>query len=166
MLNEGGLIAPGWNARLDELRTLRDDGAAAVARFQSEEAARSGLPVKVGFNRVFGYYVELGHAHASKAPQHWTRRQTLAGAERYVTPELKALEDSILGADEQARALETKLFLELRERAARDGGALRSPARSGVDVPAASPPRPQRGWTRPLVDDGDVIELRDGATPC
>jgi DNA mismatch repair protein MutS len=169
VLNEGGLIAPGWDARLDELRALRDDGAAAVARFQAEEAERCGLStLKVGFNRVFGYYIELGHAHAERVPAHWTRKQTLVGAERYITPELKQLESSILSADEQARTLETKLFLALRERAARDGEAVRALARAvaRVDVLAGfARLARERGWTRPLVDDGDVIEIRDGRHP-
>ncbi|HEX5011327.1 MAG TPA: DNA mismatch repair protein MutS [Planctomycetota bacterium] len=168
-LNEGGLIAPGWNARLDELRALRDDGAAAVARFQAEEAARAGLPaLKVGFNRVFGYYIEVGHAHAARIPSHYIRKQTLAGAERYITPELKELETSILQADEQARALETKLFLELRELAAQDGEALRLLARAvaRVDVLCGfGRLARERGWIRPDVDDGDVLDIRDGRHP-
>ncbi len=168
-LNEGGLIAPGWDARLDELRALRDDGAAAVARFQSEEAARSGIAtLKVGFNRVFGYYIEIGHAHAGRVPPHYVRKQTLAGAERYVTSELKELESSILQADEQARSLETRLFLELRERAAADGETLRTLARAvaRVDVLCGlARLARERGWVRPEVDDGDIIEIRDGRHP-
>jgi DNA mismatch repair protein MutS len=168
-LNEGGLIAPGWNSKLDSLRALRDDGAAAVARFQADEATRAGLPsLKVGFNRVFGYYIEVGHAHAARIPAHYIRKQTLAGAERYITPELKELETSILSADEQARALETQLFLELRERAARDGEALRTLARglARVDVLCGfARLARERGWTRPEVDDGDTIDIRDGRHP-
>jgi len=168
-LNEGGLIAAGWNERLDGLRTLRDDGAAAMARFQAEEAARSGIAsLKVGFNRVFGYYIEVGHAHADRVPAHYARKQTLAGAERYVTAELKELETSILQADEQARALETRLFLELRERAAQDGEALRTLARAvaRVDVLCGlARLARERGWVRPEVDDGDLIDIRDGRHP-
>ncbi len=169
VLNEGGLIARGFDARLDELVALRENGAAAIARFQADEIARTGIPtLKVGFNRVFGYYIEVGRSHAARIPPTYARKQTVATAERYVTPELKALEQSILSADEQARALETRLFLELREAAARHGEALRSLSRAlaRVDVLAgfAALAR-ERGWVRPDVDDGDVIDIRDGRHP-
>jgi DNA mismatch repair protein MutS len=169
VLNEGGLIAAGWNTRLDELRSLRENGAAAVARFQADEIGRTGIAsLKVGFNRVFGYYIEVSHAHAAKVPTDYTRKQTLTGAERYITPELKALETSILSADEQARGLEAQLFAELRERAARDGEALRALSRAvaRVDVLAgfAALAR-ERGWVAPEVDDGDVLDVRGGRHP-
>src|SRR6185436_18291023 len=169
ILNEGGLIAPGWNARLDELRSLRENGAAAIARFQSDEIGRTGIAsLKVGFNRVFGYTIEVSHAHAAKVPADYVRRQTLASAERYVNPELKALETAILSADEQSRGLETELFLELRERAAQDGEAIRELARAlaRVDVLCglAALAR-ERAWVRPEVDDGDAIDIEAGRHP-
>jgi DNA mismatch repair protein MutS len=169
ILNEGGLIAPGWNARLDELRSLRENGAAAIARFQSDEIGRTGIAsLKVVFNRVFGYTIEVSNAHAAKVPADYVRRQTLASAERYVNPELKALETAILSADEQARGLETELFLELRERAAQDGEAIRELARAlaRVDVLCglAALAR-ERAWVRPEVDDGDTIEIEAGRHP-
>jgi DNA mismatch repair protein MutS len=169
VLNEGGLIAPGWNARLDELRSLRENGAAAIARFQATEIERSAIPsLKVGFNRVFGYYIEVSHSHTAKVPAEYTRKQTLTNAERYITPELKALETSILSAEEQARGLETQLFTELRERAARDGEALRALSRAvaRVDVLAGfSALARERGWAAPEIDDGDTIEIRGGRHP-
>ena len=169
ILNEGGLIAPGWNARLDELRSLRENGAAAIARFQSDEIGRTGIAsLKVGFNRVFGYTIEVSNAHAAKVPSDYVRRQTLASAERYVNPELKALESSILTAEEQARGLETELFLELRARATQDGEAIRALSRALASVDAlcgfAALAR-DRGWVRPEVDDGDTIEIEAGRHP-
>jgi len=168
-LAEGGLIAAGWNARLDELRSLRQNAAAAIERFQSDEIGRTGIAsLKVGFNRVFGYYIEISNAHAAKAPSDYTRRQTLASAERYVNPELKALETSILTAEEQSRGLETELFLELRERAAQDGEAIRELARAlaRVDVLCGFAALARdRGWTRPEVDDGDAIDIEAGRHP-
>jgi len=169
VLHEGGLIARGWNVRLDELVALRENGAAAIARFQSDEIARSGIAsLKVQYNRVFGYSIEIGHAHAAKVPDNYVRKQTLAGAERYVTPELKSLEHSLLTADEQARELEHQLFLALRERAVQDGEALRALARAvaRVDVLCSfCTLAAERGWVRPEVDDGDVIDIRDGRHP-
>jgi DNA mismatch repair protein MutS len=169
VLNEGGLIAPGWNARLDELRSLRENGAAAIARFQAAEIERTAIPsLKVAYNRVFGYYIEVSHAHAAKVPAEYTRKQTLTNAERYITPELKALETSILSAEEQARGLETQLFGELRERAAQDGEALRALSRAvaRVDVLAgfATVAR-RRGWVAPEIDDGDTLDIRGGRHP-
>jgi DNA mismatch repair protein MutS len=168
-LSEGGLIARGWNERLDELVSLRENGAAAIARFQAEEAERANIPsLKVGFNRVFGYYIEISHAHQAKVPDTYTRKQTLTNAERYITPELKELESSILSADEQGRKLEAELFGELRERAARDGEALRRLARAlaRVDVLAGfATAASERGWVRPVIDDGTTIDVREGRHP-
>jgi DNA mismatch repair protein MutS len=168
-LSEGGLIARDWNARLDELVSLRENGATAIARFQAEESERTGIPtLKVSFNRVFGYYIEISHAHSGKVPDTYTRKQTLTNAERYITPELKVLESSILSADEQGRKLEAELFAELRERAAQDGEALRRLARAlaRVDVLAGfATAATERGWVRPSIDDGDRIEVREGRHP-
>jgi DNA mismatch repair protein MutS len=169
LLNEGGLIAPGWNARLDELRSLRENGAAAIARFQSDEIGRTGIAsLKVVFNRVFGYTIEVSNAHAARVPADYVRRQTLSSAERYVNPELKALETAILSADEQARGLESELFLELRERAARDGESIRELARAlaRVDVLCGFATLARdRAWVRPEVDDGELIDIEAGRHP-
>ena len=171
-LVDGGVIADGWNPPLDELRALRTNGADAIARFQAEESARHRIPgLKVGFNRVFGYYIEISHAQAAQAggvPESYTRKQTLTSAERYITPELKQLEASILTAEERGRSLEAQLFGELRAQAAAQGEAVRELAReiARVDVLAgfASVAR-DRGWTRPAVDDGDAIDIKDGRHP-
>jgi DNA mismatch repair protein MutS len=171
-LVDGGVIADGWNATLDELRSLRTNGADALARFQAAESEASGIPgLKVGFNRVFGYYIEITHVQAAAAggvPETYTRKQTLTSAERYITPELKELESSILNAEDRGRALEIELFGELRAQAAASGEAVRELARqiARVDVLAgfATLAR-ERGWVRPVVDDGDTIDVKDGRHP-
>lgn len=116
---EGGLIRDGYHAELDRLRELARGGKAWIAQFQAREIARTGIPsLKVGFNRVFGYYIEVTHTHADKIPPDYQRKQTLKNAERYITPELKQYEDQVLRAEEQSQALEYELFVQLRERTA------------------------------------------------
>ncbi|MGC4031217.1 MAG: DNA mismatch repair protein MutS [Tepidisphaeraceae bacterium] len=114
-LREGGAIAAGFDAELDRLRTIGEGGQQWLAEFQAKLVNSSGIPnVKVGYNRVFGYYIELSEAQRDKAPPEWTRKQTLKGAERYITPELKAFENDALGARDRAIALEQKLFEQVR----------------------------------------------------
>ncbi|HEU5049321.1 MAG TPA: DNA mismatch repair protein MutS [Gemmatimonadales bacterium] len=114
-LADGGVIRQGFDAELDELRTLRDGGRQYIATLQQRERDRTGIPsLKVGFNKVFGYYLEVTHAHTARIPSDYERRQTLAGAERYVTPELKEYEAKVLGAEERMTAREAALFDALR----------------------------------------------------
>ncbi len=170
-LGDGGLIAPGWNAELDRLRTLKEDATEAIARFQRSEIERTGIDgLKVGFNKVFGYFVEISHAQARgiELPDDYMRKQTLTSAERYITAELKELETSILTADERGKALEAELFIELRDRAAADGEGLRGLARAlaRVDVLAGfAEIAASRDWVRPTVDDSDELVLLDGRHP-
>ncbi len=170
-LADGGLIAPGWNAELDEYRSLMEDGTSSIARFQAAEIQRTGISsLKVGFNRVFGYYIEVTHAQAANAeiPGDYIRKQTLTNAERYITPELKELENKLLSAEDKARSLETKLFTELRSAAAEHGESVRLLAQSlaGVDVLAGfARVASDLGWTRPIVDDSDVLDIQGGRHP-
>ena len=114
-LKEGGLMREGWSSELDDLRTLRREGRSWIAGFQEREIERTGIAsLKVGFNRVFGYYIEVTHAQAAGVPADYERRQTLKNAERYVTPELKEYEQKVLTADERAQDLEHDLFLAVR----------------------------------------------------
>lgn len=113
-VGKGPLFREGFNPELDELRRLASGGRQYLLELREKEAARAGIPsLKIGFNQVFGYYLEVTNAHKNKVPQDWIRRQTLANAERYVTPELKEYEEKILGAEEKILALEQKLFDEL-----------------------------------------------------
>ncbi len=113
--SDGGFIRPGYNRRLDELRHLAAGGKQWIAQYQAAEAERSGIAnLKIGFNKVFGYYLEITNSHSAKIPQHYIRKQTVKNAERYITPELKEYEEKVLAADEQSKQLEQELFAELR----------------------------------------------------
>jgi DNA mismatch repair protein MutS len=115
VLGDGGVIKAGYDATLDESRALRDGGKQYIAAIQQRERDRTGIPsLKIGYNKVFGYYIEITHAHASKVPADYERRQTLATAERYVTPELKEYEAKVLGAEERVAEREAALFDALR----------------------------------------------------
>ncbi len=111
------MIAAGCDAELDELRDLRANGKQALAGIQQRERERTGIQsLKVGFNKVFGYYIEVTHANTSAVPADYERRQTLTNAERYVTPELKEYEAKVLGAEERIAVREGELFAALRDR--------------------------------------------------
>src|SRR5207248_169536 len=126
---EGGLIRDGYDTKLDELRSVSRDGKGWIARYQSAEVARSGIAsLKVGYNQVFGYYIEITHANSGWLPDNYIRKQTLKNAERYITPELKEYEEKVLGAEEKIRALEYDLFVGLRERTAADTAKLQAAA--------------------------------------
>jgi DNA mismatch repair protein MutS len=117
-VGEGGVFRPGWNAELDALRDRSRGGKDWIARLQEQERQATGIAsLKVGYNRVFGYYLEVTSSHQDKVPAHYIRKQTLVNAERYVTPELKEEEERILGAEERLRALEIELFAALRSEA-------------------------------------------------
>jgi DNA mismatch repair protein MutS len=116
-VTEGGVIRHGYDPELDEARSLRDGGKRYIAELQARERDQTGIPtLKVGFNKVFGYYLEITRAHAARVPAHYERRQTLANAERFVTPELKDHEAKVLSAEERVGTREAELFRQLRER--------------------------------------------------
>src|SRR5690606_12624611 len=113
-LNKGKVIREGFNEELDELRNIAYKGKEFLLKIQQTESERTGIPsLKVGFNNVFGYYLEVTHTHKDKVPSEWVRKQTLTSAERYITPELKSYEEKILGAEEQIAVIESRLFTEL-----------------------------------------------------
>ena len=114
LVNRGGIIATGVNAELDELRTIAYSGKDYLLKVQQRESEETGIPsLKIGFNNVFGYYIEVRNAHKDKVPAGWIRKQTLVNAERYITEELKEYEEKILGAEERILSLETRLFNDL-----------------------------------------------------
>jgi DNA mismatch repair protein MutS len=116
LVRDGGVIAPGWDEELDRLRSLSTEADQFLADLEARERARTGLPtLKVGYNRVHGYYIEISRAQAKNAPADYSRRQTLKGAERFITPELKSFEDQVLSARERALAREKALYEELVE---------------------------------------------------
>lgn len=168
-LREGGLIADGYDQDLDELRQLRGSGRDWITRLQESERERTGIrSLKVGFNSVFGYYIEVTKANISSVPEDYIRKQTLANAERYFTPELKDQEARILGAEDKIRAREYDLFCELRERCARHGERLRWLARclSELDVLAGFAEAATRyRWVKPEICEENLLEIVGGRHP-
>ena len=168
-LADGGVIRHGFDAELDELRSLRDGGRRYIASLQQRERERTGIPsLKVGFNKVFGYYLEITNAHAAKVPPDYERRQTLASAERYVTPELKDYESRVLGAEERMAAREAELFGALRAAVGQAIGRIQRTARvlARLDVWAALAEKAETGrYVRPRVHDGFDLALRESRHP-
>lgn len=166
---DGGFIRPGADSRLDELRELMSGGKQWMAEYQATEIERSGIPsMKVGFNKVFGYYLEITHAHRNKVPEHYIRKQTLKNAERYITPELKEYEEKVLSAEERVLALELELFAELRQQTAAAAGRLLATATALADLDAltslAEVAR-ARDYVRPEVLEEPVLEITAGRHP-
>jgi DNA mismatch repair protein MutS len=168
-LREGGLIREGVNAELDELRQIAGDGKAWMARFQADEIERTGMPgLKVGFNSVFGYYLEVPRGQVDRVPEAYVRKQTLKNAERYITPELKEFEDKVLRAEERSTQLEYELFAELRDAVLREVPRVLATAQalSMVDVLSAlAQTAAERRYVAPTVTTGDTIEILDGRHP-
>jgi len=168
-LSDGGVIKPGYSEELDRLRQVGSTGAEWLARFQARESKRTGIPtLKVGFNKVFGYYIEVTHARADRVPDDYVRKQTLKNAERYITPDLKEHEVEVLSAEEKARALEARLFEEVRERIAGQTDRLQTTAAAlaQIDVLVSlARVASQRGYVKPDVVEAPVLEIRDGRHP-
>ena len=163
LLSDGGVIRPGFDALLDESRSLRDGGKQYIAAIQQRERDRSGIPsLKIGYNKVFGYYIEITHAHSAKVPGDYERRQTLATAERYVTPELKEYEAKVLGAEERMAEREAELFGALRSRVGAAISRIQQTARvlARLDVwTALAEAASANRYVRPTVTAGFDIEL-------
>lgn len=166
---EGGFIRNGYEPKLDELRELAGGGKQWIARYQATEAERSGIPnLKVGFNSVFGYFIEVTNTHREKVPVNYVRKQTVKNAERYITPELKEYEEKVLTAEQQAKDLEYELFLRLRE--ATQATAKRLSATAGVlaeiDVlcSLATLAR-ERGYCRPTITSEPTLRITAGRHP-
>ncbi|KAF0247157.1 MAG: DNA mismatch repair protein [Planctomycetota bacterium] len=169
-LKEGGLIRDGFDAELDRVRSLMKDGQSWIARFQAEEQKRTGLAVKVGFNHVFGYYIEITHAQAGKGavPPEYIRKQTTKNSERYITPALKEHETEVLNADAAGKKREYEVFLELRERAAKGVATLLKTAAAiaELDVVASmAQVAVEHRYARPVVDDSGALEISEGRHP-
>jgi DNA mismatch repair protein MutS len=166
---DGGMLAEGYDAVLDELRTLSTTADTFLVDLERREREASGIAtLKVGYNRVHGYYLEAGKAHAGKIPTHYTRRQTLANAERYITEELKAFEDKVLSARERALAREKQLYEELVEALARGLEPLKAcaAAMSELDVLACFAERAALlDWSRPELSGAPGIRIERGRHP-
>ena len=168
-LGRGATIAPGISSELAELRQLSTHGKDYLLQLQRRESERTGISsLKVAFNNVFGYYVEVRSTHKDKVPEDWTRKQTLVNAERYIFPELKEYEEKILGAEERIASLESRLYAELLVRLSRFIRALQQNARLIAEVDclsALSEVAVRDRYACPVVDDGLIIDIRAGRHP-
>ncbi|MEZ4585837.1 MAG: DNA mismatch repair protein MutS [Gemmatimonadales bacterium] len=168
-LAEGNVIRPGFDAALDEDRQLRDGGKQHLAAVQERERARTGIgSLKIGYNKVFGYYLEVTHAHRSRIPDDYERRQTLTSAERYITPELKEYEAKVLGAEERMAAREAELFGELRRQVGDAIGRIQATAArlARLDVWCAlAEVAIVNQYARPAIHDGFELALTASRHP-
>lgn len=165
----GGIIRPGYSSELDRLRDLAAGGKQWIARYQAQESERTGIPnLKVAYNKVFGYYIEITNVHREKTPADYLRKQTTVNAERYVTPQLKQYEEQVLTADERAKELEYELFQKLRESVQREARRLQRTAAvlAQLDVLAAlAELAKERGYVRPRMVEEPVLRITGGRHP-
>jgi len=168
-IGDGDVLRTGWDAALDELRDLRDGAQDYIAALQVRERERTGISsLKVGYNKVFGYYIEITRTNLQKAPDNYERKQTLANAERYVTPELKEWESKALDAEDRILALEARLFADLRRDVAAHMKRLQQTAErvAIVDVLSALAQLAERSsYVRPIVHTDFALEIRAGRHP-
>ena len=166
---EGGYIRRGFHDELDEQRELMQGGKQWMANYQATAMEATGIPnIKIGFNKVFGYFLEVTHAHREKVPAEFIRKQTLKNAERYITPELKEYEERVLAAEERALAMEFEIFTALRDLVAEAAGRLQTTAvaLAEVDVLASLAELARsRNYVRPQVIDEPTLEILDGRHP-
>lgn len=169
LVNKGDVIALGFNQELDDLRSIRDNGKQYLLEIQEKEIAQTGITsLKIGFNNVFGYYLEVRNTFKDKVPEDWIRKQTLAQAERYITPELKEYEEKILGADEKILALETQLYMELIQDMQEFIPQIQINANliAHLDCLLSFMKVSQlQRYVRPVVDDSEVLDIKQGRHP-
>ena len=168
-IGDGGVIRAGYHAGLDELRSAASEGKGWLAGIQSREQERTGIKsLKVKYNSVFGYYIEVSKSNLSLVPEDYVRKQTLVNAERFITPELKELESKILGAEEKAKALELELFQQLRSMALQHTLEIQNTARciAVLDVIASlAECARERRYVRPVISEDDKLEIIGGRHP-
>ena len=169
LINKGGVIKSGVNAELDELRQIAYSGKDYLLQIQQRESELTGIPsLKIAYNNVFGYYIEVRNVHKDKVPQEWIRKQTLVNAERYITQELKEYEDKILGAEDKILVLETQLYTELVQALSEFIPAIQinanQIARLDCLLSFATSAR-ENNYIRPVIADDDVLEIHQGRHP-
>ena len=166
---DGNVIRSGYNGEVDSYRAASRDGKSWLAALEKREREDTGIKnLKVGYNRVFGYYIEISRQHTAQAPAHYVRRQTLANGERYISDELKRLEDEILGAEEKLLALEQRLYAEVRDAVAAQAARILRAAEglAELDVIAAfAEAAHAEGYCMPTMNAGGVIDIKDGRHP-
>ncbi|PXV69394.1 DNA mismatch repair protein MutS [Halanaerobium congolense] len=168
-ITEGGIIKDGYDSKLDELRSLVSSGKDWISALQKEEREKTGInTLKVGFNKVFGYYLEVTNSHTDKVPERYERKQTLSNSERYIIPELKEKESEVLGAEEKINDLEYKLFVEIRDEIAAEVERINKTAAviAKIDVLLSfSYLAIENNYNRPKINNGAEIKIKDGRHP-
>ena len=168
-VKEGGIIKNGYNEEADKLRKAKTEGKAWLGELEAKEKENTGIKnLRIKYNKVFGYYLEVTNSYKDLVPETWSRKQTLANAERYITPELKELEDMILGAEDKLFALEYNLFNEIRDRIADEVKRIQATAKAiaKVDVYASLALVAERGgYVRPRINTDGVIDIKNGRHP-
>ena len=169
VVREGGMIKPGCNAAVDELRDIVENGRSWISKIEAYEREKTGIKtLRVGYNRVFGYYIEVSKSFVDQVPDTYIRRQTLANGERYVTPELKDTESRVLGAKDRLCALEYELFTALREYVIGEGDRIRSTAEAVAELDVCcsnAAIAAEQGFCCPEIDNSDVISLKNCRHP-
>ena len=168
-MKEGGIIRDGYNEEVDRLRNAKSDGKEWLAKLEEEEREKTGIKnLRIRYNKVFGYYLEVTNSFKNLVPDYYTRKQTLANAERYIIPELKELEDTILGAEDKLYALEYQLYCEVRDKIGAEVLRIQASARAvaKTDVFASLALVAERGnYVRPAINEKGVIDIKDGRHP-
>ena len=169
LINKGGVIQSGVNTELDELRQIAYSGKDYLLKIQQRESEQTGIPsLKIAYNSVFGYYIEVRNVHKDKVPQEWIRKQTLVNAERYITQELKEYEEKILGAEDKILVLETRLYTELVQALSEFIPAIQINANKVARIDcllAFANVARENNYIRPVIEDNDVLDIRQGRHP-
>jgi len=168
-IRDGGLIRRGYNKELDELKKISTSGKDFIAELELSEKKKTGISsLKVGYNKIFGYYIEVTNANLAQAPEHYIRKQTLVGGERFITPELKEYESKVIGAEEKLKNLEYQVFNEILDEAKKESLNL---AKTAQAVAAAdfltsmAVVAKRHNYTKPRIDESGIIEITDGRHP-
>jgi DNA mismatch repair protein MutS len=168
-IRDGGIFADGFNEDLDELREIARDGKTYIAKIKDKLAKEAGIPsLKIGYNKVFGYYIEVTNTHKDKVPEHFIRKQTLVNSERYITPELKEVEEKVLSAEDRIKTLEGELFEELRMYVAGFADEIQKIAEAIAQldcIQSLAEVAFRNSYVRPDVNDEDVIDVKRGRHP-
>jgi DNA mismatch repair protein MutS len=168
-IRDGGMIADGFNENLDELREIARNGKKYIAQIKDKLAKESGISsLKIGYNKVFGYYIEVTNTHKDKVPEHFIRKQTLVNSERYITPELKEVEEKVLSAEDRSKTLEGELFEELRIYVAEFAEQVQDTARAIADLDCLQSFAEvafRNNYTCPDINTDDVIDVKKGRHP-
>ena len=168
-MKEGGIIKDGYHEEVDRLRHAKSDGKEWLAKLESEEREKTGIKnLRIKYNKVFGYYLEVTNSFKNMVPDYYTRKQTLANAERYIIPELKELEDTILGAEDKLYALEYQIYCEVRNAIADEVVRIQKTARAVAQIDTLTSlalVAEQNNYVRPHINEKGVIDIKDGRHP-